>query len=242
MKKNKKGVIYVVTSQQTNTYITAAIQSAKSFVEHCPDIPIHIFTDMGGLDFIAGIQNSPFSSFELIENPHYRSKVDYMSKTPFESTLYLDSDTMIVDDVSEMFGILDRFDIAIAHAHKRNFYLTAEQWRENIPSSFPQFNSGVILYKKSPQVSSFLGSWRDSFHAAKIKKDQVTLRELLWISDLRIATLPPEYNIRYQKYIRIWGPAEASPKILHMAKFHKTKLQSLLELKDRLLSKLFTLK
>lgn len=165
-----------------------------------------------------------------------------MSKTPFESTLYLDSDTMIVDDISELFGLLDRFDIAIAHAHKRNFHLTAEQWRENLPPSFPQFNSGVILYKKSLQVSAFLANWRDSFHTAKIKKDQVTLRELIWLSDLRIATLPPEYNIRYQKYIRTWSPAEASPKILHMAKFHKTKLQSLLELKHRLFSKFFTVK
>jgi hypothetical protein len=237
MKNHQHGVVYVVTSQKTDIYIKAAIKSARSCIKHCPDIPIHIFTDKEGVELISGLQNSPFSSFELINNPHYRSKVDCMPKAPFEHTLYLDSDTMVVDDISEMFGLLDRFDIAVAHAHKRNFHLTAEFWRRNIPPSFPQFNSGVVLYKNSPQVSSFLRNWRDSFHAAGIKKDQVTLRELLWLSDLRIATLPPEYNIRYQKYIRIWNAAEARPKILHMAKFHKSKIQSLLELKNRLLSK-----
>jgi hypothetical protein len=46
------------------------------------------------------------------------------------------------------------------------------------------------------------------------------LRELLWGSDLRLHILPPEYNIRYERYLSFWDPKEAVPQILHLAKFH----------------------
>ena len=67
----------------------------------------------------------------------------------------------------------------------------------------------------------FLAKWKEAFHSAGIGKDQVTLRELLWLSDLNIYVLPPEYNVRYQKFVDIWArqPTEAVPKILHMKKF-----------------------
>ena len=43
---------------------------------------------------------------------------------------------------------------------------------------------------------------------------------LLWKSDLRIATLPPEYNVRFIKYKYIWKKTEAIPKIFHLRRYH----------------------
>ncbi len=67
----------------------------------------------------------------------------------------------------------------------------------------------------------FLDQWKAAFYEAQLPKDQVTLRELLWTTDLHIYVLPPEYNIRYQKYVDLWGltKGEAQPKILHMREF-----------------------
>ncbi len=207
------GIVYVATNE---VYTKAAILSAKSAKEQIGEpIKIHIWTDLPDLCKSAGV----FDSVEQILNPHRRSKVDYLSQTPFNRTLFLDADTRVVSDVREMFGLLERFDIAMTHAHKRAAEKSYRKWRQQFSSVFPQLNSGVILYRKTDKIVKFLEEWKAAFHEAKLGKDQLTLRELLWQSDLQIYVLPPEYNIRYSKYFDVWDPEEAKPKILHMRKF-----------------------
>lgn len=198
----------------TDDYALAASEAAASIRKHSPDLGIQLFTNR------KDISTKNFDHIAPIENPHMRSKVDYLTLSPFERTLYLDTDIRIVEDIGEMFTLLDRFDIGVAHAQARNQPSTNELWRCLIPESFPQMNGGVILYKNSPEVMRLLGEWSVAYKEAGFKKDQVTLRELLWLSDLRIATLPPEYNIRYHKYLKVWAAKEARPKILHYARFH----------------------
>ena len=135
--------------------------------------------------------------------------------TRFQRTLYLDTDIRVVADISEMFDILDRFDIAIAHAHARNRKETKTVWHFHIPDAFPQMNGGVLLFRSSPTVLDLLRAWQRAYHSAGFAKDQVTLRELLWLSDLRLHILPPEYNIRYERYLSFWEAREAIPRILH---------------------------
>ena len=43
----------------------------------------------------------------------------------------------------------------------------------------------------------------------------------MWTSDLAIYVLPPEYNIRYRKYLDIWTDREAVPKILHLEDYYR---------------------
>lgn len=207
----RNGVIFIATGD----YAMAADEAAASIRKHSPELGIQLFTDR---------QDMPSGNFDHItpiDNPHERSKVDFIRLSPFERTLYLDTDIRIVEDIGEMFLLLDRFDIAVAHAHARNQPSTNELWRCPIPESFPQMNGGVILFKNSPAVMRLLGDWSTAYKEAGFAKDQVTLRELLWLSDLRIATLPPEYNIRYKKYLKVWDKNEARPRILHYARFHK---------------------
>jgi len=219
MKKNVKrignGVLYIASSKN---FIKAAINSALTVKTYSPELNIHIFMDEKQTEIVKKYGDI-FSSFGIINNPHYRSKVDYLTHTPFKRTLYLDSDTKICDSIYDIFELLERFDIALAHAHKRNSPKTTVSWTQDIPLSFPQYNGGVIAYNSSQEVIDFLDSWKSSFHHASFEKDQVTLRELLWFSKLRIATLPPEYNIRYSKYLKVWSKQEAIPKILHLEKY-----------------------
>lgn len=206
----KDGVIFVATGE----YARAAVEAAASIRKHCPDLGICLFTDH------QGFPAENFDHIAPIENPHMRSKVDYLMLSPFERTLYLDTDIRIVEDIREMFTLLERFDIGIAHANARNQRSTNERWRCVIPESFPQMNSGVIIYKNSPAVMQLWRDWSRYYPETGFKKDQVTLRELLWLGDLRSATLPPEYNIRYKKHIKVWKAKEARPKILHYGRFH----------------------
>jgi hypothetical protein len=206
-----KGVIFIAAGSD---YTRAANEAARSVRRHAPSLLIDLFTDTG--DCAERI----FDEVHRIESPHLRSKVDYIHKTRFSRTLYLDTDILVDADITEMFDVLERFDIAIAHAHTRNREATRTIWRKKVPDAFPQMNGGVILYRSTPPVLEFLRDWQQAYHEAGFKKDQVTLRELLWESDLRIHILPPEYNVRYEKYLSIWDEKEAVPRILHFARFH----------------------
>lgn len=212
------GVLYIASGEK---YIRAAMRSALSVRRHCPDLLIHLYADWTGhpgFDF--GRDPSPFTSVGTIEAPHRRSKVDYLPRTPFDRTLYLDTDTRLNADIRGMFQVLDRFDLALAQSHKRGDMPQLAKWRIEVPQAFPQSNAGVMLYRRTPEVIRFLEDWRDSFHAAGFDKDQRTLRELLWLSDLRIAALPPEYNVRYLKYHLAWSSNEAVTKIFHLRTYH----------------------
>ena len=212
--KQERGVLYIAAGKQ---FIRAAIRSAASVRKHSPDLPIHLFANWRAWSYDFATDPAPFTSVGEIDAPHYRSKVDYSIHTPFERTLYLDADTRLVSDIRPVFDLLDRFDLALAHAPNRVTRLTT--WRTPLPRAFPQFNAGVFLYKNTPAVMALLQAWVESFHSAGFRSDQVTLRELLWLSDLRIATLPPEYNLRYGKYRWLWGRREARPVILHLTRF-----------------------
>ncbi len=212
-----QGILYVATGEK---YIRAAIHSAESVRKHCPNLPTHLFADWQNHAFKFDASPSPFTSVEKILHPHRRSKVDYLTQTPFDHTLYLDTDTTLNADIQPMFQILERFDIALGHAHRRNTPDRLGNWRIELPQAFPQFNSGVFLYRKTPAVISFLEDWAQHFKEAGFLQDQMTLRELLWLSDLRIATLPPEYNVRYIKYHYLWSKTEAKTKIFHLQRYH----------------------
>jgi len=213
----RQGILYIATGK---IYIRAAMQSAASVIKHCPGLPTHLFSDWQNHGFAFDRTPFPFTTVEKILDPHRRSKVDYLAKTPFDETLYLDTDTTLNADIREMFQILQRFDIALAQAHRRNAPERLGNWRIELPQAFPQFNSGVFLYGKTPKMLDFLQTWREQFHEAGFLQDQMTLRELLWLSDLRIATLPPEYNVRYVKYHYLWSKTEAKTKIFHLQRYH----------------------
>jgi hypothetical protein len=206
------GVVFVATGAR---YIACAEAAARSVRRHMPDVPIALFTDAPGL----GIPlNEMFDPVIELESVHHRSKVDCLMKSPFERTLFLDADIRVIADVRELFDLLERFDIAMAHAHARNRAATRAVWTRELSDAYPQFNTGVIAVRRNAQTRALLQDWSKSYREAGFRKDQVTLRELLWASDLRVATLPPEYNIRYPKYLWLWNRREARPRICH---FHR---------------------
>ena len=214
----KNGLLYITYGRK---YVQAAIHSANTARNHCPGILIHMFVDQKCYEEFGFAKDpSPFTSVGVIENPHRRSKVDYISQTPFDNTLYMDSDTTVAQDISGVFGVLERFDMAATHAQRRNGNRANEYWTKPIPSAYPHFNGGIILYRRTPKVVDLLRNWSVAFAESGSDHDQATLRELIWDSDLRMATLPPEYNVRYLKYKFLWSRSEAMPMIYHLKQYH----------------------
>lgn len=204
------GVVFIASGA---FHATAAAEAAKSVRATNPWLAVDLFTDVE-------IAFDLFDNIVRIPKGHLRSKVDYLSASRFARTLYLDSDTRVVDDLGPLFALLDRFDFALAHSHQRRGTRQNVFWRAALPEAFPQVNGGVILYRQNHAVQEFLKDWKRAYHEAGFKWDQVTLRELIWNSDLRFYVLPPEYNVRYAKYLHVWNDEEATPKILHFAEFY----------------------
>lgn len=204
------GIVFIASGA---FHMAAAVEAAKSIRATNPWLAVDLFTDVEATSDL-------FDRVIKIPNGHLRSKVDYLAASRFERTLYLDSDIRVVDDIKSLFSVLDRFDIALAHSHQRRGARQNIFWRQPLPEAFPQINGGVILYRQNREVQEFLESWKRAYHEAGFKWDQVTLRELIWQSDLRFYVLPPEYNVRYSKYLDVWSEDEATPKILHFAEFY----------------------
>jgi hypothetical protein len=221
-----QGVIYIATGPK---YIDAARKSAASLKAANPSIHVTAFSDepissphvddtvmidgaAGGRQ-AAAVTNHAKRIQAVGQSKGMLNKVYYMGRSPYERTLFLDSDTYVAGDITDLFSLLDRFDIAVAHAPHRSPRSPAEQKRfQEIPSGFVVMNTGVILFKKSERTDAFFFEWLRLCQEEYIDcNDQASFRAALYHSDLRIATLTPEYNYRFRKRLCING----SLKILH---------------------------
>ncbi|MBL1209302.1 hypothetical protein [Geminocystis sp. GBBB08] len=191
-----QGVIYIVTGENC---VKEAYQSALSFKQKNPDIPITIFSDQKiSSDYFEQI--IPISPY--LYNGHRQStKILYLLKSPYKQTLYLDSDTYICDNIQELFTLLEQFDLAVSHASQR---WNLEYKTSHIPDCFPEFNFCILLYKKSVLIEQLFSQWLSLYQRDLVKNlvsgylpDQPTFREAIYNSKLRIATLTPEYNCRF---------------------------------------------
>ena len=197
-------------------FLGEALASSASVRKHTKNIPIILFTDQPNEDLRTAFDlvvhvKKDFSDARVGQppwkSPNWLTRIEAFEKSPFANTLLLDADTEIVSDISGIFELLDRFDIAAAHAPYR--YHTRQT---GIPDSFPEFNCGVVALRKSRASKNFLQKWRVAYlrDAEYWHHDQVAFRAAAWASTARIATLPPEFNLRPLRL-----SAKSKPLILH---------------------------
>lgn len=210
------GVIYCVTGTNLSRY-DDAIKSATSIKKFIPNLSITLFSDN------TTFANNVFDQILPIE-PHvvgntFLRRIQAMNKSPYKRTLALDADTLIISDkIKEVFYLLDNFDVGVAHSPIRKTTLVDE-----VPSSFGQFNCGVILFRNSPEAISLLQMWEKLMATGDSKwinpDDQGCFRYCAWKSNARIATLLPEYNLRTPFPAFIGAAYEAV--ILHGKDYHE---------------------
>lgn len=205
------GVIFATTGKD---YTRLAERAAQSVKENCPGLEVDLFTDQLG-------EMPVFDQIHQLEDPWRRSKIDAMIFSRFDKTLYLDADLFVIADIRDVFEVLDRFDMAMAHDESRNGAHSQKIWRKQLPNAFPPFNSGVIAFRRSPEVRAFMRDWSHAVRENEFKGDQRMLRELIWDSDLRITALPREYNLMRFWLLRLWGVRDAAPRIIHSRRLHK---------------------
>jgi len=175
-------------------YVVEACNSAQSIKKHMKNTEIVIFTNREGKKYlIPGLFNKVIvtenETFSFLDN------IECLRQTPFENTIFIDSDTEMISPVYELNPLFDKFDLCICHAPNRfSFQLT------DCPQSFPECNTGFILYKKNEKVLDLFKDWHNicklMFSNNDKIHDQPGFRQALYESDLRYYILPPEYNTR----------------------------------------------
>lgn len=130
--------IYLVASG--SKYTLEACNAIKQIKEVMPKVAIALCTDqlsVADIDYIIPLEQPLYN---------FADKVCNFTKTPFSKTIFLDTDVFVLKDLSALFTLLDRFDIAAPHAPIEEDELV------DLPNSFAEPNSGVIAYKKKEAV------------------------------------------------------------------------------------------
>ena len=206
---SNRGVIYISTGDKS---YNEALTSAKSLKKFNPELSVTMYTDKREADPV-------FDNFVIIEQPEYsvQDKALNIWKTPYEETLYLDSDTYITGDLGEYFEVLEYCDFAGTIESARGFWYNGKM---DLPRALCDINGGVLCFKNTPAVIGALKQWYDEFKKTAVwleeygpdnwflTNDQPSLRKLIWTNrDIRVAILPDEYNALRLFGTRLWGDA-----------------------------------
>ncbi len=197
-----EGIVYIATGSE---FVEEAHLSAETVKEAMPDVSVSLMTDQK-------VDNRLFDEIISIKNPEYgfEDQILNMDRSPYHRTIYLDTDIYIYDDISELFDLLKSFNLGLAHSSSRIAWDVAD-----VPDCFPEYNSGVIAYRNDSEFHDFLSEWKNVYFGGKkgddTMRNQPSLRKALFDSELRIATLPPEYNCMY----RYPGCAVGTVKVFH---------------------------
>jgi hypothetical protein len=213
----EKGVLYIAFGEN---FVKEMLYSAESVKKHNPNLHITAFSDRE-------IDSLFIDDYKIIEVNHIRAKVDYVAQTPYNKTIFLDSDTIVDYNIEEMFEILDHYDFAICHdlARKRKNVSRLIPEYAKIPYAFSEVNPGVMVFEKTDEVVEFFDLWKKYFYRyfSMWPYEQPTFRVALWESGLDFYILPPEYNIRskgnrdkQRKFHHEFGADHLAPRIYHM--------------------------
>lgn len=221
--KKEKGVLYIVFGNKN--MMMEAIASIHSIRIYNKKIPVQVYTD--NPEFFYSRIVDEFLEIIKVDPQHKRSKVDFIGLSPFVKTLYLDSDTIILFDVDEIFEGLSHFDILFTpdFSRKRVRYSDIDKYN-SISSVIPEMNGGVMAFNDSQGVKEFFSSWRNYFYQFFSESngyDQISMRiALAGVRNIKPMVLPGEYNMRPPQVLEKLFQDEnenyaskISPKIVH---------------------------
>ena len=186
----EKGFVYVVN---TEGYLSEALTSYASLKQAMPAAKVAIITHPDLFLSIDEIMWVPLAS--SYDGPIVKIE---MARSPFLRTIYLDSDTLILGDLDPLFDLMEAFDLALAHEPTRGW-----DYETSAPGPFVELNTGVVVFRKSPQMEAFFADWKNRYYLMRDRKslknrrdDQPSFRETLWFHrNLRHATLTTEFHL-----------------------------------------------
>ena len=202
-------------------YVEQALVSIHSLKRWSPKVKVAVFTDEpdafdGLADFVEVLAGKSLPSEQRM-----LPRLECMQNSPFERTLALDTDTVVLGPLDELFALLDSVSVGICHGHQRGRRYSAAlrdgKALDQIPYSFAPVQGGVVLFDDA-DGRAFVDRVVELYKDKQYIDDQVSMRQALWESSHRFAFLGPEYNIWELETLKKWsdgGYEQAFPKIFH---------------------------
>lgn len=197
-------------------HLAEARVAARSVREQHPELPIVAFFDAPTADHLGDDEPYDHAILQLEARPRSAKevmalKLTVLGQTPFDHTVYLDTDTYVCGAFDELYELLEQFDMAMSIERRYRDEWPPLARQPAVPLPYRDFNQGVLAYRSCPAVLDAFAA-AATIAAESAVDDQIALRSVLYRRpDVRVAPLTPEYNCRFHAFGYVVGPV----KILH---------------------------
>ena len=109
----------------------------------------------GDLDYV-------FNYVRTISDPDfgYRDKIKPLIGLEFDKVVFLDTDTYMLNEISDVFELLNVFDLSFCYSPIR---YCPDYFVEGVSPAFAEPNTGVQAFRRSPGVVKLLKEWDQLF-------------------------------------------------------------------------------
>ena len=209
--------VYVLVSDEKDYYYEQALMSVASLRLHMPTADVIVLVDNKTNDsFKESKERSLLSTMAAIKSIDFEDKVSKVERSRLIKTsipdyvegsfLYIDCDTIICDDLSdieqcpyETAGVLDGHCKLDEHIHKDMFLQRDTQLGFHGTSALNgNINGGVILAHEGQESRALFKAWHDAWVYSAYEKhdlhDQSALNEANYKTGMHMQLLPGEWN------------------------------------------------
>ena len=204
----KEGILmtvfdYSAQNNQNIPYTRVVHRLLQSVRLHNPGVRVALATNN---------KNQNWDAFDIVFTPaewqnnttEISSKIAGLKNSPFERTIFLDSETVVMGSLLPLFEFLRWYDLAMAPQNnwKGNWYLEQVLCGGSTASLEVQYNTGVFAYRQSPSTRKFFDIWNTIHHNSPCNRkvlsngkqngafDQCSLHHAIRKTDgLKVATL-----------------------------------------------------
>jgi len=191
--KAAEGFLLIATGEKHNN---EAIEWIKTNRKQLNGRPATIVSDTPN-----DILSELFDDVKLHKEPKrsYRDKIMPLINLPYKRTIFVDTDTTLIEPVDDIFYILKSVDLVGCHAPVR----WCEWNSPEVPEGFCEINSGVLGLRSSNTQRYLIREWLTAYDELDVNFDQASLRIAIWNATkkfkLQTWVLPAEYNLRTPK-------------------------------------------
>jgi hypothetical protein len=148
-----RGVIYLASGGRS--YLGELLTSLESLRRHEPDLPVTVFSEFS-------LPRSAKCDHVLYQSPEHplKQKVLVLPQSPYEHTLFLDTDTTVLAPIQPIYDLLQQHDFAVANMFLADWSVSPPRLLELVKPN--DFNTGVLLYNRSDAARTFLRKWADA--------------------------------------------------------------------------------
>jgi hypothetical protein len=210
----KTGYLYVVDGAR---WVREAIYAATR-LRNLTQLPIAIISTEIVKELIEFQEQTPNILLQIVpelKGSNFTSKIIGMLNSPFDETFFMDSDTFVVSPIDGIFNLLQKYDMALTQ--EASGHTSIFDFQDDFKDLLIEYNSGVVLFKKSTNVIQILNSWKEATQQRLYTKDYFDMPQfrnvlLNSINPPTIYSLPENYNLHgLRTYKIIYGDI----KIIH---------------------------